>query len=63
MGNTNFHNHLDGNSLRSYNYFIFTEEGISQVHAYGFVGEGEARTHFNSWWCSRILFKRDGTIL
>jgi hypothetical protein len=39
MGNTNFHNHLDNNSLISYNYFIFTEEGMTHIHAYGFVGE------------------------
>ncbi len=63
MGNTNFHNHLDMNLLSSYQYFIFTEEDITHVHAYGFVGEEESKIHYKSWYSCRILFERDGTIL
>lgn len=30
---------------------------------YGFVAEREAKKHYNSWLCCRILFNRDGDIL
>jgi hypothetical protein len=63
MGQTVVHNHLDNNCLKSYNYFLVTEEGIAQVHFYGFFEGQENNICYDSRYVCRILFKRDGTIL
>jgi hypothetical protein len=63
MGQTVIHDHLDKSYLNSYNYFLVTEEGIAQVHFYGFFGEQESFICYDCRFVCRILFKRDGTIL